>query len=119
MTRGVKRFPHPRVYSQPGEVTGSHTHLKTLLILRPSHHNDQIEIFVCADAWPPGHNNASQGFPKSSLNYSPTFILHFIPGTGRRRKGLQVVVRLRKGPSAIFSWEKKRKKRESKSTPEL
>lgn len=80
----------------------------------PSHHNDQIEIFVCADAWPPRQQ------PKSSLNYSPTFILHFIPGTGRRGKGLQVVVRLRKCPSAIFSWEKKkRKKRESKSTPEL
>lgn len=53
-------------------------------------------------------NYASMGFPHSSRNYEKLVILHFT-GTGRRRKGLQFTMRLRKCPNAIFSWEKKRK----------
>lgn len=108
MTRGVKRFPHPRVYSQPGEVTGSHTHLKHPLTTTTRLRSLCVRM--------PGRRDNNQNplwiIPRPSSSTSSQAQVD--GGKACRSSWGWESVRV---PSSVG--KKKRKKRESKSTPEL
>lgn len=102
--REVKRFLHPRVYSQPDEVT-------------PAKHPNkwepqtvQIEIFVPVQMPGSQDNDASQGFPHSSPTYwQPSFsscslepvTVHFVVVTGRWRNSWPCIVVVGKKVSSV------------------
>lgn len=115
----VKRFLHPRVYSQPDEVTpAKHPH-------KWEPQTVQIEIFVPVQMPGSQDNDASQGFPHSSPTYwQPSFsscslepvTVHFVVVTGRWRNSWPCIVVVGK---KCLQLKKKRKNQEGWSTPDL
>lgn len=74
--QGVKRFRHPRVYSQPDEVTGTLTHRQNTLTnetLWP--HVPNWDLCVCADAWQPRQRRPSGVFAPLSDLLTNVFLL--------------------------------------------